>query len=315
MKLSACALLGAMLWTAPILGDEAAQERGEALYAEGLRHLQEGRPEQALAALDASAAVLPSPNTDLLRAHALRSLGRRVEAMLAYERVVRDAGARVRAGDARYEPTLADAGRWGAFLRTALGELTIEINVENQPFRARVDGNPVELASDARSGVARVRLWREPGRARIDVRPASGAEQTRVVDVAAGEAETVRFDLVVRAVDPSPPQTPPAVANDARGGPPLASYVAWGVGAAGFVVLAVAGGLARASMAELDECRPSCTKAQANDAETKATVANVGLLIGIAGAATGGAIWLGAEMSRPAERTPGSALVTLSGSF
>lgn len=315
-KLAAVALLGGMLAISAARAEPTERERGEALYADGLRHLREGRPERALAALDASAELLPSPNTDLLRAHALRAIGRRVDALVGYERVVRDAGARVRAGDARFEPTLAEAGRWVAFLRTALAELSVEIDAGERSVELLVDGQSIETVRDARTGVARARIWREPGRVRVGVRAAGGGRQQRDLELAPGESEIARFELVA---GPKPPKSAPAAAApeppSGDGGPPIASFVAWGVGGAGLVVLAVAGGLARARMAELDDCRPNCSESQVNDAETKATVANVGLVVGIAGAVTGGAIWLGAELMRPAERAPSGAVVTVAGSF
>src|SRR5262245_1407297 len=43
-------------------------------YDEGKRLLDEGKPAEAIIALDASLAFLPSANTELLRAHALRRL-------------------------------------------------------------------------------------------------------------------------------------------------------------------------------------------------------------------------------------------------
>jgi len=68
--------------------------------------------------------LLPSPNTELLRGHTLRALGRLAEAMESYQRVKREAGAKVRNGEKRYRPSLEEAGRYSAVLETKLGQVS-----------------------------------------------------------------------------------------------------------------------------------------------------------------------------------------------
>lgn len=281
--------------------DAAVVERAAKLYSAGLRHLQEGRARDALGELDASAELFPSPNTELLRGHALRALGRRVAAMAAYERVVRDAGPSVRAGETRFEATLEDAGRWVALLKTELGELVIEVRAPNAKVVVTVDGEPIATSWDAHAGVARARLWREPGRLSVRARGDAGIRRASSRDVAPGSSQAVSLDVT--------PPRPPARPVDPGHGPPLASWIAFGVGAAGFAGLAVAGTLASDKMEELDACRPRCARADVDDAETKATVANVGLVVGIAGVLTGGGLWVTSELSRP---SPASASASLS---
>lgn len=271
--------------------DAALVERAAKLYSNGRRHLQAGRPKEALVELDASAELFPSPNTDLLRGHALRALGQRVEAMATYERVVRDAGPSVRAGEGRFEATLEDAGRWVALLKTELGELVIEVRASNPKLVLTVDGEPVATTFDAKARVARARLWREPAVVKIRARGATGIERTAEAQLSAGASESVSLDV-------TPPRPPPRMPEPSHA-PPLGSFIAFGVGAAGFATLVVAGTLASSKMSDLDECRPRCAQSDVDDAETKATIANVGLVVGIAGALTGGGLWLGQELSRP----------------
>jgi hypothetical protein len=201
----------------------------------------------------------------------------------------------VRAGETRFEATLADAGRWVAFLRNEIGEIAIVVRVGEPGVSVSVDGRQVEVVHDPSVGLARARLWHEPGRARIRARAGQGAEQSREIGITAGTTQSVTLDLAAPA---SAPVAPAPAADESDHSPPVASWLAFGVGGAGFVVLAIAGGLARAKMSELDDCRPNCTKEQTDDASTKATVANVGLVVGIAGAVVGGAIWIGAEATR-----------------
>src|SRR5262245_3111337 len=106
---------------------EESERKAAELYQQGVRLLQERKTEEALSALEASRALKPSPNTSLVRAHALRLLGRRVLAIEGYADVVRDAGDRVRAGDLEMRSTLADAGRWFTLLRAELGYINVEI--------------------------------------------------------------------------------------------------------------------------------------------------------------------------------------------
>jgi hypothetical protein len=282
--------------------DAAVVERAAKLYASGLAHLQADRPQEALTDLDASVELFPSPNTDLLRGHALRELGRRVEAMAAYERVVRDAGPSVRAGETRFEATLEDAGRWVALLKTELGEVVIEVRARNSKVVVTVNGEPIATRYDRHAKVARGRLWHEPGSVEVRARGDTGIEHTRTARVAAGSTQALSFDVT----PPRPPERVPAPSH----APPLTSAIAFGVGAAGFATLAVAGILAKRKMSDLDACRPRCARSDVDDAERKATIANVGLVVGIAGALTGGGLWLGSELGRPS-----TAALTLSGRF
>src|SRR5262249_50710749 len=134
----------ALLAGAALASPGVARAEGKAaeLYQEGVRLLKERRAEDALQALDASLALEPSVNASLVRAHALRLLGRRVDAMSAYARVVEEAGERVRAGDERLKDTLADAGRWMALLRAEVGEVSVEVARAPEGAILTIDGKP-----------------------------------------------------------------------------------------------------------------------------------------------------------------------------
>jgi hypothetical protein len=287
----------AVAQTPPPGVDFADADRAAKYYAQGLEHLKAERFEQALVALEASAKLFPSPNTHLLRGHALRSLGRRVDAMAAYERVVREAGASVRSGDERFQATLADAGRWVAVLRTEIGELAIEVRAPSDKLVLTIDGEPVATSYDKNAHVARVRLWHEPGRVKIEARGNTKITRSREVSVVPGGSHPVSLDLM-------PPRPTPLPLEPSHE-PPLASWVAFGIGTAGFVVFAIAGGLATDKMAELDQCRPHCSTEDSDEAKTLGSVANIGLVVGVAGAITGGGVWLTNELTRPTRPTRG----------
>ena len=256
----------------PESSTDGATRQAEEQYGVGVAALQRGDAAAALAALDASLLAKPSPNAALVRGHALRALGRKIEAMGGYEGVVRDAGALVRAGDARFESTLADAGTWIAFLKQDLVDLSVEAHSKLGKVEIRFDGGVVATSFDAQSGTTRAHEWRVPGRVAVSVFEQGVEQRKRTLDLRAGAVESMRVDLA------RPEET---------WGPPPAAWVAFAVGGAGFTTLAIAGGLARAGMSELDACTPWCTEDDVTTTRTQAIVANVGLGVGIAGLVAG----------------------------
>jgi hypothetical protein len=264
-------------------------------YLEGSRLVREGQPERGLAELRASMELLPSANTELLVGHALRQLGRKVEAIQAYEHVVEVAGARVRAGEERFRPTLADAGRWVALSRAELAE--VRVAVEHAPAGATVtiDGSAVAGAPDA-GGTLRARAWREPGPAVVEVTAPDGRSATRKADLEAGTTRDLAFDLA-----PAAPSS----------GPPLASWIAAGVGVTGLAVFVTFGIVAESAASELRECEDECRGEDKIDAADRgqraATIANVALAVGAAGVVAAGVIWLVDSRSRSDTSTAPSA--------
>lgn len=287
-------------------GDTDREQRAADLYQKGARLLQDRKPAEALVELDASLALSPGPNTALVRAHALRLLGRRAEAMTAYTEVARDAGDRVRGGDDRARETLADAGRWTALLRAELGEVSVEIGGAPAGLALTIDDRPTTVTRDA-DGVARARLWHEPGRARVSARAPGGEERSSTAEVTAGGVASVRLDL---APAPGP-----------SSGPPLGTWITWGAGAASLGVFAVFGGMALSVSSRLDACSPACPESLRADASTGARdsmIANVALGIGAAGFAAGAVLWVvtprrapAAAIARRPAIAPARAFVTL----
>ncbi len=259
--------------------------RAEALYSDGARLLQEGKQAEALAALEGSLALVPSANTALLRAHALRLLGRRAEAMSVYDEVVRTAGARVRAGEERFRPTLADAGRWMAVLRTDLGELAVEVRA---PDGASITVDGVAAPTTTDQGSARARVWRDPGEAVVVARSRAGAQRSQTVQLTAGEVTSVRLDLAP-ATEPPPPAPGPG------SGPPLGSWIAWGAGAAAIGVGVAFGAMVSSTASELEACTPSCPEDLRDDfdrGQRNATIANVAWIVGGVAVAGGVVLWV-----------------------
>ena len=277
---------------------------------EGIRHYQEGRQllsrhkvEEALRELRASYELLPSPNTELLIAHALREMGHKAEAMTHYEHVLADATARVRQGEKRFEATLEESGRWSAVLRPGLGQLEIVVKGVSPDVKLVVDGEATTTELDATSGGRRAKPWHEPGRAVVTARVGDGPEQSKTVEVSVGQVASVELDLTTAAAAATPAtaatEAPTEPAEPSGGGavpaPPWPSYVAAGVGVVGFAFFAGFGAASASVAGDLDECAPRCPldmQERADAGKRNQTIANVSVIVGAVGLAAAGTIWL-----------------------
>ncbi|MBW2527390.1 MAG: tetratricopeptide repeat protein [Deltaproteobacteria bacterium] len=270
-------------------------------YKRGRQLFAAKRYAPALEQFDASLALMPSPNTELLRAHALRELGRKAEAMTSYERVMNEATERIGLGQSRYQGALDDASQWFGKLRPDVAELRVLVANAPGPVTvacgdASLDAKPV----DATGGAYRAQAWRAPGPVTVTIGWGEGEERTEQVELAAGKVETLEIDLAPPPEDTPPPEPEaPVVDQQVDEGdfpaPPLATWIAAGVGVVGFGLFAIFGSMSASTAADLDECAPQCPESLREDADsghTQQTVANVGLVVGIAGIAAAGTIWL-----------------------
>jgi hypothetical protein len=323
-----CALLGlSAIWASPSpataqtaptppardsdgASQTAVDDQATAHYQRARQLLDDQRASEALVEIDASLALLPSANSELLRAHALRELGRRAEALAAYQRAIDGASARVRAGEERFKRTLSESGRWAALLRAELGELVVDLGAAPAGTTVQVDGFAVPIVADAR-GAWTARLWHEPGEVRVGAQGPSGRSRSAVVKLAAGRVTQVSLTLV----DVAPA---PATAAPDRG-PPLASWVAAGIGVAGVGAFAITALLAESEDAELDHCSPSCVDPTLRPHEERrdryATIANVSLAIGAAGLVTAGVVWFVSARSAPTTVAMGPGRLSVRAAF
>jgi hypothetical protein len=252
--------------------------------------LQAGRAAEALAAAEESLRLVPSPNTTLLKAHALRLLGRRVDAAAVYTEVVREAGKLVRQGDDRYKEALADAGRWQAELRAQLGD--IEVSVEGAPQGSvvvSIDGASISVTRSADGRLAG-RAWREPGRVTVTVTAPDGSTRRAAVEVEPGATATVRLAFARASAPAAPAPVEPL------GPPPVVTWVAWSASGAALGVFAVFGVMAQSAANDLETCSPDCrfddAHGTADRGSRDATIANVALVVAGGAAIVGGVAWL-----------------------
>lgn len=273
----------------PAATDEDAIRR----FKDGRRLLEEGKFDEALVELRASFEKLPSPNTELLIGHALRLTNRRAEAAMVYRRVIASAGEKVRGGEERFRPTLEEAGRLEATLRAQLVELDVVVSGAPVGTTVVVGADTLEVASDARGVTAKA--LHEAGPLTVIATAPDGRTVRKDIDTQPGGQAAVLLELP--AVEGPKPKV---VEASTEGGldippPPLASWIAGGVGVAGLAVFGIFGAMSSSAASDLDECSPSCPDALRDTADggaTQQTVANVGLVFGALGLATAGVLWV-----------------------
>ncbi len=248
----------------------------------------------ALAAFQAAHALMGLPTTGVEVAKAHAAIGHLVEA--------RDVALAVsRLPVAKHEPAAqgrarADAAAIALALAPRIPSLavTIEGAPADAPVEVAFDGAPVPAAA------AQLPRKLDPGRhvvtvacegfgaERIEVELAEGAALTRTVKLARAAARA-----------PTPPATQaarapaPEAASASRGGWPVATWIGFGVGAAGLVVGGVAGGLSLSKASALagacdaaKRCPPSA-QSDLDAGKALAIVSDVGFGVAIAGAAVG----------------------------
>ncbi len=302
--LFAIALTVTLLAARPAAATDPSSEDTPAMqsYRRGSALLQAGQPAKALEELESSMQNLPSPNTELLIAHALRDLGRRAEAMNHYVAVAADATERVRGGEERYRPTLTDANRQIAALRGSLAELVVVIERAPPGIDISVDGVAPKSVFEASAATVRARLWHAPGHAAITIRAPSGSIEHASAELAAGGTGEVRLVLVRDTTGPVVKETLVREPKNTAG-PPAFSVVSAGVGAVALGIFIGFGVDANAAASTLEKCLP-CSPTAANQAvadrgSRSAAIANVSVVCAAATLAAAGVVWVIKAKRRP----------------
>jgi len=277
-------------------GDAAKKQEARTHYKKGLKFHDAKKFDAALTELRASLELFYSPNTELLIGHSLRGLDRKVEAVRAYERCMKNSGAKVRAGEKRYEATLEEAGRWAAVLKNKLAEVTVVVTAPPEGLTLSLNGEALEGEPDD-SGVIRIKAYSEPGAITVMEGVPGEPEEERALDVSAGTSERVAFDFTPEVVAPPPPP-PPEEEPESKVEifpPPLPTIIAGGVGVAGIAVFGIFGAMSASTASDLDECSPNCDASLQGDADTASTnqlIANIGLIVGGTALAVGAGYWI-----------------------
>jgi hypothetical protein len=262
----------------------AQREEGKRLFTEAHDHIAAGRCRLALPLLDKSNRVLPSPNTGLLIARCLVDLGRPVEAAARYAEVEREATLAVQDGEAKYAETSSAAAKEGAELRRTLGTLRVR-SVPRGSVVLEVDGRSVPLSPEGDASVLHV-----PGDARIAF-VHGDRRRERVVHIDAGGEIIVTYEADAAGPRPAGSGTGSGTGSDSgsrrdsRAAVPWIAYGTGGLALAGLGTFAGFGLASESKYGDLEKCAPRCGASERDTADTGRTfqtVANVGLLVGLA---------------------------------
>lgn len=301
------------------------REQAQAKFAKGKELFGQKKYDAALAEFRGSLDIVTSPNTRLYVARALREMGKTVEAYVEFGRCEIEAK-ELAPQDPRYTKTAEAAAAERKELEPKLAFVTVAINGATDATTLKIAGEEVKKAG-----------WNEPapivpGSAEIVVETPGKPTVKRMVTLGAGERTEVKVDASTgEAVGgtpveaaPTPPPAPEKPADTGGGDYRTYAYVAGGVGAAGLLTFGIFGAMAASKYSSLkDECGAGpCPEAKRSDVEagqTRQTIANIGLIVGIIGVGAGVTLFVLSKPSKPSEGTTqaviGPSYVGLQGSF
>lgn len=185
--------------------------------------------------------------------------------------------------------------QWLVEVRALYPTLTIHVDP------AKLGGGPVTVRVDGVTRDLDRAVEIEPGLHQVEVEAKGKLPLQQDVAVKAGEKKVFE----PRLLDP-----PPA---PRRGRPiPLSVWISGGVAAAGLATFGVFGAMAKSDVDTLKEtCAPGCSESDKDGAFSTAVVADVGLVVGLLGAAAATYFFL----SRPTKTLPpGAASLVFTGS-
>jgi hypothetical protein len=292
------------------------REQAQARFVKGKDLFQRKKFDDALVEFRASIEIVDSPNTRLQISRTLRALARYVAAYAELGRTL-VAAKELSAQDNRYQRAYDAAVQERSELQPLLGFVTLTI--QNPAEGTRVVVGTEEILPAA---------WAEPvpifgGSAEIDVETPGHEPVKNTVTVAPGATATLTVDaqsgpvVVAQAPPPPPPAPPPAPPAppppaDMHGLRPW-SYVAGGVGVAGLATFAIAGVMAGSTYGDLQSaCKnggcPESKSGEISSGKSQQTIANVGLALGLVGAAAGGVLFY-LSLPKKTEGTPTALVV------
>jgi hypothetical protein len=290
-------------------GDATAAQKKQAMehFTAGKTAAGSKSFEKAIEELRASLDVVNSPNARLELARALRDVGQTGDAWAEYGRVGDDAR-RLSGSEGKYAQAADAASAERAEVEHKLAFVTVTIAHPPLVATLRVGGRPVPPAQ-----------WSAPvitpeGAVDVVLVDDGGKELARQTVLAVvGQKTAVALDA--EPAPPPPPPAAPAVENpddkpdfshapEATTAPPSDrshlrpyAYVAGGVGIAGLAVFTTFGLISHSDFNDLRSACPnvSCPSSKAgeiSDGRSFQTIANVGLVVGLVGAASGATIFV-----------------------
>jgi len=286
----------------PAAATPVQREQAQARFARGKELLSKKQYDAALAEFRASHEIVGSPNTRLELARCLRAMGRLVAAYAELGRAAVEAKELV-AQDNRYQRAFDSATTERAEIEPQLGFVALTIQNPTDDTKVTVGGEEIRRAA-----------WGEPapavaGQTEVLVETPGHGPVKRTLTLVAGQKTPLSIDAQSGELPGGPPPPPPEPPRPASDASPLrtVAYVAGGIGVAGLVTFGVAGVMARSTYNDLNgACNggpcPSDKSGEISSGKTQQTLANVGLIVGIAGVAAGATLFV---LSLP-KSTPGT---------
>ncbi len=291
---------------------DRAKEVAQKVYLQGVDHYRAGRLLEALAAFRASYDMVPSPNSHLMMARALRDRGAIVEAFVEYGKLVAEADAAAQR-DPKYDATSRSARDERSKLRERLTLVTVRVKEPPQDLRVTLGNQIVERAR-----------WGEAvpvpsGAVVARATPAEGPEQHQDLVAMPGGELVVSFDFAVApspppvtptddlAATPAPPpreagpfppsdavpDIPPAPPRKPRPSPDRTwVYTSFGAGAAGLATFITFGAIDQSIFNSVEAKCPGghCSPSLASDIDKgrrAQTIANIGFGVALVGVTAG----------------------------
>jgi hypothetical protein len=286
------------------------REQAQARFARGRKLYDKKRYEEALVEFQGSHDIVASPNARLYIGYCHRELGHFVAAYVELGRTATEARERA-AADPRYAKAADSAERERAAVAPRVGFVTVAVAHAAPDTKLTIAGEEIKSAA-----------WAEPapvmpGTTEIVVSTPGRPDVHQNVSVAAGEKKDVALDAGLPPPPPEPPPEPvaaPPPPPEGVSGLRIAAYVAGGVGVLGLGAFTFFGLKSNSTYNSLQsDCHGPCPASRSNDissGKSQQTIANVGLIVGAVGVATGVTLFILSsgkhESSSPA---PSAALV------
>jgi hypothetical protein len=274
----------------PAAATPVQREQAQSRFARGKDLMGRQSYDAALVEFRASHDIVASPNTRLELARCLLAMGKLVDAYAEFGRTAIEAK-ELKAEDNRYGRAYDAATTERAQLQPKLGFVTLTVENASDGTKLTVGGEEVRRAA-----------WAEPapalaGTTDVVVTTPGHVPVTRSVTLAAGASTALTVDAQSGASDaseaPAAPAPQSSPARTARGTALRTwAYVSGGIGVLGLGTFALFGAFARSKYDQLvtdcgDRACPPSRADAVSGGKADQTIANVGLVVGVLGAAAG----------------------------
>lgn len=289
---------------APSAATKAQKDKAQSHFLRGKELYGQNKFDAALAEFTSSLDVVASPNTRLYVARCLREMNKNVQAYNEFGRTAAEARDLAKT-DSRYEKAAEAAEQDQKALEPKIGLVAVNVEHASPSTTLKVGGE--EVRREAWGQPVAV----EPGSAEIAAETPGRPASKKSVTIAAGQKESVSVD----ATGDAPAQASTADKNEKtvemstpsdRAGLRPYAYVAGGVALAGLATFTVAGLLSNGTYSDLEQAcggERACPPGHEDDissGKTQQTIANVGLVVFVLGAAGAVTLWV---LSAPSKST------------